>query len=304
VPAEEQAHAAAAAPATARNRRRVHPSAPIIPDIPNHSPTDPSPFSRDETRHRDQDYGHVCHDSDRWWLLRENEHARRHRANTHVLSPHAVPVRRRLTVLKDGTTESSGIVFCEAELRSVPASACETCPFLGSNSSAGDTVDCGLSALPIAGYGAVPSFPPAVAAALPVGLALGRQVVCLEDDLPWVDLTRALVLPAGPYGVPVVDHGGALVGILPATAIAHAEWGASRDGVVCVADRAVSAASVHETESLSDAFTTMSVRRARELIVVSDGLQVVGVLRDVDALRFVAHIARTGSRPAPELETC
>jgi hypothetical protein len=31
--------------------------------------------------------------------------------------------------------------------------------------------------------------------------------------------------------------------------------------------------------------------------VVGEGQRVVGVLRDVDALRFVAHVARTAKRP-------
>jgi hypothetical protein len=220
-----------------------------------------------------------------------------------VLPPHAVPVRTRLTILRDGVTQSTGIVFCEAESRSVPTSQCETCPFAGpkSRETAGeDIVDCGLSALPIAGNATAPSFPPTVAASLPVGLALVRRVVCVQDDLPWIEIVRAPMLPGGPCSVPVVDRRGAFVGLLPAMAIALAGRSLSVDRLSSVADRAVSAASVHECESLSAAFSAMSVRRARELTVVSDGRLVVGVLRDLDALHFVAHVARTGSRPAPE----
>ena len=66
------------------------------------------------------------------------------------------------------------------------------------------------------------------------------------------------------------------------------------------ADHAVSAPSVGETESLSNAFTMMGLRRVRELTVIDEDRLVVGTLRDPDALRFVAHVARTGKRPAPE----
>ena len=217
--------------------------------------------------------------------------------------PHPVPVRTLITVLKDGTTDSCRIVFCEAELGSVPLSRCKTCQFAGSpsNESAfGHTVDCALSLLPMGGHAAATTFPSTVAAALPVGLALTGKLVCFEDSLPWAVARSRPQVPASQHAVPVVDHGGALVGILPGTALTGAECGVPGADATRAADRAVAATSVHESESLSDAFTAMSARRARELTVVGDRLLVVGVLRDVDALRFVAHVARTGSRPAPE----
>jgi CBS domain-containing protein len=212
---------------------------------------------------------------------------------------HAAPVRTRLTVLKDGTTESRELIFCEGELRSVPVSRCEACPFVGPKSSAagGDgVVDCGRTLLPIGG--GLTAFPPDVAATLPVGLALWGPVVCVQGDLPLVDLPRALTLARNAGGVPVVDRVGALVGILPAAEIAAG--GTALDRLASVADRAVAAASVHETESLGRAFGTMGARHVREVTVIGDDLAVVGVLRDLDALRFVAYVSRTGTRPAPD----
>jgi len=214
---------------------------------------------------------------------------------------HAAPVRKRLTVLKDGTTESCEIVFCEAELKSVPVSRCAACPFAGSTfreTARDGTVDCGLSILPDAGNIADANFPPAVAAALPVGLALRRPVLCVEDNLPWVEVSRAPTLAGSQSAVPIVDHGGGFVGVLPVSAMDLASQNETADILASVADRAVSAAWVRESESLSDAFVTMGVRHLREVTVVGDEFQVVGVLRDVDALRFVAHVARTGKRPA------
>jgi len=206
-----------------------------------------------------------------------------------------------LTILRDGTTELSELVFCEAELRSVAVCACNACPF--ADPDAGETVrhgmvHCARSVFPIAGNANDLSFPPAAAAALPVGMALVRPVVCVEDSLPWVEAARTTLLPEGPYGVPIVERGGALVGLLPPAALAPGSGDWPVDPVGSVAGHAVSAVSVHESESLGQAFATMGMRRMREVTVVGDGRIVVGVLRDVDALHFVAHVARTGKRPA------
>jgi CBS domain-containing protein len=187
-------------------------------------------------------------------------------------------------------------------MRSVPASRCAACPFAVATPREADKdgmVDCGRSLLPIAAEEPQLRFPPAVAAALPVGLALEQSVACVEEDLPWVDAMRVPILRGGLSSIPVVDHGGSLLGILRAPGIPLAVAGAAPDPRWCVADRAQSLGSVHEAESLGDAFAAMGARHARELPVVGEGRLLVGMLRDVDALRFVAHLARTGKRPAP-----
>lgn len=216
---------------------------------------------------------------------------------------HDVTVRRRLTVLQDGIHESSNIAFCEAELRSVPVSQCDACRFArpkSSGSAVHGLVDCGQAILPVTGSAPDWASPAAIAAALPVGLALVEPVVSVRDTLPLADVAREPALLGWTSDVLVVNHERALVGILPAGAIAFT--GNARDGrAASVADRAVSAVSVQETESLLDAFATMSVRRLRWITVVGEGLRVVGVLRDLDALRFVAHVARTSERPSPPL---
>jgi CBS domain-containing protein len=58
--------------------------------------------------------------------------------------------------------------------------------------------------------------------------------------------------------------------------------------------------SVDEGESLGAAFATMTARHARELPVVGEGRAYVGAVRDIDALRFVAYVSRTGLRPPLE----
>jgi CBS domain-containing protein len=212
---------------------------------------------------------------------------------------HAAPIRRRLTVLQDGTTESTEIVFCEARLRSVEVSRCEACPFAGVAKTAerDACVDCGRTILSVVDEGEGSGFPPAVAASLPVGLALVQSLVCVEEGLSCVEMERTPILRGSRASVPVVDHAGALVGVLPAPDAAPGGHRALPEPLVSVAQCAVSVASVHEAESLGDAFVRMGAHHARELPVVGDGRRVVGVLRDVEALRFVAYVARTGQRP-------
>jgi CBS-domain-containing membrane protein len=71
------------------------------------------------------------------------------------------------------------------------------------------------------------------------------------------------------------------------------------NGQRTVAERAILGLAVYERASLGEAFAIMGRHRMRELVVVDDGGVVVGKLGDVEALHFVAHVARTGSRPPP-----
>ena len=214
---------------------------------------------------------------------------------------HAAPVRKRLTVLGDETTRSCEYVFCEEALRSVPISQCEACSF--AHTPCRDTlregvVDCPRSIMPIAN-GAVSSFAPAAAAVLPVGLALTQSVVCVEGKLPWVAVARTPILCKSPSSIPVVDPDGRFMFLLSKELIALANRGGQVDGELTVADCAVFAIAVYESASLGEAFALMGRHRVRELTVVGDGGVVVGKLKDVDALHFVAHVARTGARPPP-----
>ncbi len=214
---------------------------------------------------------------------------------------HAAPVRKRLTVLGDETTRSCEYVFCEEALRSVPISRCEACSFAYApfrDTGREGVVDCPRSIMPIANA-AVSSFSPAAAAVLPVGLALTRSVVCVEGHLPWVAVARTPILCDSPNGIPVVGHDGRLMFFLSKERIALVGRGGQADGQLTVADRAVLALAVYESASLGEAFAIMGRHRVRDLTVVDDGGVVVGRLNDVDALHFVAHVARTGARPPP-----
>jgi CBS domain-containing protein len=160
-------------------------------------------------------------------------------------------------------------------------------------------VDCRRS-IPAIADAIMSKFPPAVAAVLPVGLVLSRPVVCVDGTLPWEAVARTPVLLSSLGGVPVLDREGRLELFLPRTTLALAGRSHLAGGPVSVADLAVTALSVHESASLRDAFAVMGRHRVRELTVVGDEGIVVGRLLDLDALHFVAHVARTGMRPALE----
>jgi hypothetical protein len=218
-----------------------------------------------------------------------------------------LPIRRRLTILGDGSTRASDLVFCEPSGGSVPLSRCATCGHGGAvthdaRGRAG-TVDCCRVTLQTAR--SVDDPPPSgvrlrgagvveLAASLPVGLSLVRPAICVSFDAPLRVAMRALAAEPSAYGVAVVDHEHRFVGTLPrataALALLHSSDGAAEH-------MTAEWCSVDEAQSLGEAFAMMTARHARELTVVGEGRAFVGTVRDIDALRFVAYVSRTGLRP-------
>jgi hypothetical protein len=216
-----------------------------------------------------------------------------------VMEP--LPVRRRLTILRDGSTHTSDLVFCEPSARSVSLVRCATCGFGGEverdASGSPVTVECGRFTLrsrdatpggePLKGASAAH-----VAALLPVGLSLVRPIVCLSHDALLRVASRVLALEPCTGGIAVVDERHRFLGTLARSKIALAP----HDQAVSMhATRRKDA--VEEGASLAAAFGTMAATHVRELIVLGDGGTMVGVVLDIDALRFVAHVSRTGLRP-------
>lgn len=222
-----------------------------------------------------------------------------------------LPVRRRLTILGDGMPRTSELVFCEPSGHSVPLSRCATCNHSGAVirdvSGVARTVDCCRFTLATARS---PGDPPPsgdrlccagvaeLAATLPVGLSLVRPAICVAHDVPLRIAMRALAAEPSAYGVAVVDDDHRFVGTLPRATAALALLHSSGD----VAAEHVTAewCSVDEARTLGAAFAMMTERHARELTVVGEGRAFVGTLRDIDALRFVAYVSRTGLRPPLE----
>jgi len=137
-----------------------------------------------------------------------------------------------------------------------------------------------------------------VAAALPVGLSLVRPALCVSYDATLRVAMRALASEPSAYGVAVVDEEHRFVGTLPRATAALTLLQASAD--VAAEHMTAGWCSVDEGRSLGEAFATMTAQHARELIVVGERRVFVGSLRDIDALRFVAYVSRTGLRPPVE----
>jgi CBS-domain-containing membrane protein len=215
-----------------------------------------------------------------------------------VMGP--LPVRRRLTVLRDGSIRASDLVFCSPSGCSVPLARCATCGFGGAvaldTSGCATTVECSRFRLWATDderlQGATVSR---VAAILPVGLSLVRPAVCLTSDAPLRVAVPALARELIASGIAVVDEQQRLVGVLPRAEVSLALADSMDD---LAADHMTADwRSVTEGATFGAAFGTMAATHARELIVLGRDRTFVGVVRDIDALRFVAHVSRTGLRP-------
>jgi CBS domain len=216
-----------------------------------------------------------------------------------------LPVRRRLTVLRDGSARASDLVFCERSGRSVPLSRCATCGHGGEverdASGRNVTVECNRFALSSTGAACEGqrlrgSEVTRVAAILPVGLSLVRPVICLSSDVPLRVAARTLAAePSVAYGIAVVDESHRFVGVLPHSKVTIGLVSSLDD--VAAMHVATEWGSIEEGASFGAAFGAMAATHARELIVLGEGRRFVGVVRDIDALRFVANVSRTGLRP-------
>ncbi len=205
-----------------------------------------------------------------------------------------LPVRRRLTVLRDGSTEHADLVFCNPRGHSVPLRRCASCGAGGEVERDAHgralAVGCSRFTLPAAGTGVTE-----VASELSVGLSLVRPAVCIAYDAPLRLAFRVLAPESGARGVAVVDADGRFMGMIPRARLSLALMHSGDDAAEM--HMATDWSSVLEGASLGSVFGTMAASHARELSVLGPGRTFAGVVRDLEAMRFVAHVARTGSRP-------
>ena len=230
---------------------------------------------------------------------------------SNVMQP--LPVRTRLTVLRDAPAKLACIVFCERERSTVPLARCAMCRHGGDIARDRDarvlSVECTeytLRSTPppsesghvletVVHAGVVAQS----VAELPVGIVLTRAFLCVEYDVPFRTAARLLDAEPNALGLAVVDSDARFVGLLPRASVALA-LADSNDAVGVAGHMAYATWCIREDTSLHDAFEVMASRHAREVTVVDAERRVVGTLRDVDALRFVAYVSRTGLRPDVE----
>ena len=194
---------------------------------------------------------------------------------------HAVtlPVHRR-EVLARGGRRSLTTVFCPAERASVELDWCRGCPFVEGVSP--EAVKC----VPLVEAPRVDIAERRLGDDVLVGQVMAERHVCALPEAPAVEIARALAAEPGRPAV-LVDDGDRLVGMVDAGAPASSP---AQVPAVCLGRPT---ASVRESAPLSEAVDCMVKRHTRFLPVVRDDERVVGVLADIDALRWIASRRRS-----------
>jgi CBS domain-containing protein len=202
------------------------------------------------------------------------------------LAPHAAPVALSIgcleTLSADGTL-SQKAVFCPGERRSVSLEWCATCPaarYVGD-----DEVRCTPGRQPLTR----PEPAARQGDGTFAGEVLPRRHLTVLPDVP-VGLVAAALARAPAAAVVVVDAAGHFVRLVSAETIASSPTselaGHLRGDGACVA----------ESASLADAIAQMVCTHARQVVVTDRDDRVVGVLADLDALRWIAAQRASSSR--------
>jgi CBS domain-containing protein len=195
--------------------------------------------------------------------------------------PTVLPVHRRDVVSRTGHRHEKS-VFCPAEAHSVDVEWCRTCPLVRQVDHA--AVRCTPAAEP----SELQPDAYRVAAGAVVGEILGNHHLSVLPNVTAGDIARALREVASP-AVVVVDDEDHLVGIITPSDASSAPSGVqarelSREGPY-----------IEESASLAEAVDRMVRAHVRFLPVVGADQRVIGVLADLDALRWVG--SSRGRRP-------
>lgn len=194
-----------------------------------------------------------------------------------------LPVARRETLSASGL-DSEAQVFCPGERRSVSLDWCATCP--AARHVGGDEVRCTPGPRTVApGEGTKRRGDLAF-----VGEVLTRRHLCVLADVP-AGRIAAILSEAPAPAVVVVDGSGQFVRLVPAQTVVSSpadELARQLPG---------DGACVAESASLADAIAEMARTHVRFLAVTGTGERVVGVLGDIDALRWVASHRPDERRP-------
>lgn len=172
---------------------------------------------------------------------------------------------------------SSSVVFCPGQCRSMGLELCKVCPRLTA------VTDEAIMCTPPPGA-AVPSEelgqgPVGIDAC--VGDAMGYAALLVDAAVPAANLSEPPETP-GPSVAVVVDKEARSLGLIDFADAPELEEGS-------VEELARQVPPVREAAPLAHAIDRMVHERARALPVVNDEGQVVGVLTDLDALRWVAR---------------
>lgn len=176
----------------------------------------------------------------------------------------------------DARTEPVSLrVFCKRRGRSLPIAECMGCARLA---HARLTSDARLTAIECDDTSGVNT--PNDAASEPVGALLKGTVVCVAEDATLSEVVEDMV-NLGLEDAPVIDAEGRYYGVIRESGLV----GMAKDDVA--RDALIRAAAVSENDTVYDAVVHMARTHQREIPVLSAEGVVIGVLRDVDAIRWL-----------------
>ncbi len=185
----------------------------------------------------------------------------------------------RTEVLTDGGRKEvlSLRVYCKRRGHSLPLAECMGCPRLEHAHLSADLEVASIDCDDTSGV-----MVPEDVESEPVGALLRGNVCCIPDDATLQDVTEGLV-SIGMDDAPVVDPDGRYFGVIRDSGLVGA-----RKGDV-VKDVLTRAAAVSENDTVYEAVVRMARTHQRDIPVLSGDGVVVGVLRDVDAIRWLTQ---------------
>jgi len=212
------------------------------------------------------------------------------------------PVLVREVVRRDGSRAPALRVFCSRRAASVPLETCEACPscvdIAPDEDGVGTLVRCqpphAIATIPRTDRPRGMDDPPGEATL--VGSILRGGTLCVASDAE-VPALRALSVERALLGLFIVDNDGRLVGLVRDVNLLRAVQPTPDAGPLAAleardvnrADAVMSTAtSVWEDISVRRAIRCMASAHLREIPVVTREGQLVGVLRDIDGLRWIA----------------
>jgi len=181
--------------------------------------------------------------------------------------------RVRLGVARTG----SAAVFCPGQCRSMGVEICRVCPRLSAITE--EAIVCTPAPAPVAPAEALDDGPTGIDAC--VGDAMGYAALLVDAAVPAASLSEPSDT-SGHFVAVVVDEEARSLGLVDFAAAPELEE-------CSVEELARQVPPVREAAPLAHAIDRMVHERARALPVVNDDGEVVGVLTDLDALRWVAR---------------
>lgn len=185
-------------------------------------------------------------------------------------------VRRRDTIDPSGARGHAFSVFCPLDRRAMHLDLCRRCAYV--REATDEHVVC---APPQPARLSLDLAAPLGTSAC-VGDAMGERSISVRADVEWAVAERALAQDGAPVAL-VVDAEDALVGVVDRDHVGP------RRPRTPARDLASSIAPVAEATPLAHAIARMVHERSRALPVVGSDGRVIGLLSDVDALRWVAQ---------------